>query len=654
MASAEEAKALLAETEHAQAIASDPSTSAWVSANAGAGKTHVLKLRVLRLMLAGTAPERILCLTYTKAAAAEMAQRIFKDLSDWTTADDATLSITITKLLGQPPTNSDVRAARQLFARAIETPGGLKIQTIHAFCERLLQRFPLEAGVAPAFSILDDETGSALRTEAINRTLSEANADATGELAAALTTAVMYAADERFDELLAAALAKRAWLEDVSRLPLVRGGRPYEKIGAYYRQLFNVAPDATEASILAEISALLTDAELRAAVAALATGGKNDLKLAERLDRATGTSDPSLRFAAFSEAFLTGKGEPRADRGFISKAVSTAEPTIATKLAKARDRLYELAQQRRSLQVVAATIALVRLADRVMQHYSEAKARRAALDFDDLIVRTSNLLSSSSAADWVLYKLDGGIDHILVDEAQDTSPLQWSIIESLASEFFAGEGAGAGGRTMFAVGDEKQSIYSFQGAAPKRFAQAGREFGKRAGIAGQAWSAVPLTLSFRTVSPLLAAIDSIFANPGRTPGLTASDAAIRHQAIRLGQAGRIEVWPTIVPAETSPTPAFAPLEETSSTAPVRLLAERIAEQIDTWLSDGEILASQSRVLAAGGCGSTRRGRPSGPSIGSRRRTGAFRNVPCTRTSGSTSGCRDRGSRRRAASRSAPG
>ena len=599
MASVAKAKALLAETEHAQAIASDPTISAWVSANAGAGKTHVLKLRVLRLLLAGTAPERILCLTYTKAAAAEMAQRIFKDLSDWTTSDDATLSATITRLVGQPPANSDLRTARQLFARAIETPGGLKIQTIHAFCERLLQRFPLEAGVAPAFSILDDETGSALRAEAINRTLGEANADTAGELAAALNTAVMYAADERFDELLAAALAKRAWLEDVSRLPLVRGGRAYEKLEAYYRQLFDVSPDATAAGILAEIGALLTDAELRAAIAALATGGKNDLKLADRLGKALATSEPLERLAAFSEAFLTGKGEPRADRGFLSKAVSAAEPAVATKLANARDRLYVLAQRRRSLQVVAATLALIRLADRVMQHYAEAKARRAALDFDDLIVRTSNLLSSSSAADWVLYKLDGGIDHILVDEAQDTSPLQWTIIESLASEFFAGEGAGAGGRTLFAVGDEKQSIYSFQGAAPKRFAQAGRQFGERAREADRAWSAVPLTLSFRTVGPLLDSIDSIFADPGRTPGLTASDAAIRHQAIRLGQAGRVEVWPTIVPAETAPTPAFAPLEETSTAAPVRLLAERIAEQIDTWLSGGEMLTSQGRVLAAG-------------------------------------------------------
>ena len=411
----------------------------------------------------------------------------------------------------------------------------------------MLQRFPLEAGVTPAFTILDDETGAELRAEAINRTLNEANADASGELANALTTAVTYAADERFDDLLAAAMAKREWLEDVSRLPVVRGGGPFEKIEAYYRQLFNVSSDATHASISSATNALITDTELRSAVAALASGGKNDQKLAERLNTAIEANAPSERIAALSAAFLTGKGEPRADRGFISKAVSSTEPTIAAGLAKARDGLFELVQQARSLQVIAATLALVRLADRVMQHYTEAKVRRAALDFDDLIVRTSNLLSSSDAADWVLYKLDGGIDHILVDEAQDTSPLQWTIIESLAGEFFAGEGSEAGDRTLFAVGDEKQSIYSFQGAAPKRFAHAGREFGARASAAGRSWSAVPLTLSFRTVSPLLQAIDAIFADAGAYTGpdrFGRSHPSSGHSH-RPGRTRRN--WPTIQP-----------------------------------------------------------------------------------------------------------
>ncbi len=208
-----------AETRANQAAAADPATSAWVSANAGTGKTHVLTMRVLRLLLAGTDPQRILALTYTKAAAAEMATRVFAWLAEWVTASDAELGARLAALLDRRPSAADMQRARRLFALAIETPGGLKVQTIHAFCERLLQRFPLEAGVPPGFEILDDHERAALLQEAADATLAEAAAaDPEAPLARALASAVGFAAEVSFDALLGEALREQQWLAAAVRL----------------------------------------------------------------------------------------------------------------------------------------------------------------------------------------------------------------------------------------------------------------------------------------------------------------------------------------------------------------------------------------------------------------------------------------------------
>ena len=241
-----------------------------------------------------------------------------------------------------------------------------------------------------------------------------------------------------------------------------------------------------------------------------------------------------------------------------------------------------------------------------MAHYTRAKSQRAALDFDDLIAHSASLLDQSNAAAWVLYKLDGGLDHVLVDEAQDTSPIQWRVIEQLVSEFYAGAGVreekvqreGDGARSVFAVGDEKQSIYSFQGAEPKMFAETGRRFEARAQAAEQAFEAVPLLLSFRTVAPLLKAVDRVFNDHAQTPGLSASGEAIRHLALRTQQAGLFELWEPEVPEDVTAAPAFAPLEEQPVASPISRLAERIAVQIANWLASGERLVSEDRPIRA--------------------------------------------------------
>ena len=595
----------LERTRGAQAVASDPATSAWVRANAGTGKTHVLTMRVLRLLLAGTRPERILCLTYTKAAAAEMSTRIFGTLGKWVTMPETTLERTLAEIVGRPPDERERELARTLFTRAIETPGGFKVQTIHAFCERLLQRFPLEAGVPADFNILDEAMAAALRREAIDHVLEEATRTPASALGQALLTTVTHAADQRFDDLLAAALTKRDWLEAATRIGLGQTDDELAGAAAIIRRALGVADGVSRKTIDEELAGVLPDADLVRGSELLARGRKTDIATADNLRAALRASTTETRIGALRAAFLTKDDEPRADRSFVTRDMQVEHPDLFERLAAARGEFARLFAVRRALDVAEATVALLRLACAVLQRYAMVKARRAALDFDDLIAKTAILLNpsrfggASSAAEWVLYKLDGGLEHVLVDESQDTSPAQWRIIESLAQEFFAGAGAREGVRTLFAVGDEKQSIYSFQGAAPEQFAAKGVSFEEAARHANIAFEQVPLDVSFRSVAPILAAVDGVFADHAATPGLTSDPRPITHEANRIGQAGLVEIWPTEVPGDAAATDVWQPLQETSDPAPVARLANRIADTIDGWLTSGERLESEGRPIAPG-------------------------------------------------------
>lgn len=609
----------LEHTSRAQANAADPAASAWVSANAGTGKTHVLTMRVLRLLLAGTPPERILCLTYTKAAAAEMSTRVFDTLGEWVTLPEEELDRRLAKLLARPALAAERALARTLFTRAIETPGGLKVQTIHAFAERLLQRFPLEADVPPDFSILDDAMAAALTREAIDHVLARATGAADTPLASALLTAVPHAVDQRFDDVLRTALGKREWLDAATRIDLGRSDDELAGAARVVRRALGVGDDASRSAVEARLANILSAQDLARGVELLARGSKVDVKTAEALDAARRAGSAGERIEALRRALLTEKDEPRKDQSFITKATRAEDPGLAERLGAAREAFARGIAERRAIDTAEATTALLRLASAVMQRYTLLKARRAALDFDDLIAKTAALLNParhdqpSSAAEWVLYKLDGGLDHILVDESQDTSPAQWRIIEALAAEFYSGGSARETLRTLFAVGDEKQSIYSFQGAAPEEFAAKGRLFEVAAQQAGLEFRRVPLELSFRSVEPVLAAVDKVFANAARTPGLTSEAGPIHHEARRLGQAGLVEIWPTEAPIVQDNVDAWRPLAERSDPSPVARLAERIADRIARWLATGERLASEDRPITAGDILIlVRRRRPFGP------------------------------------------
>lgn len=562
-----------------QQLATDPWTSAWVSANAGSGKTHVLVDRIARLLLDGSAPDRLLCLTFTRAAAAEMSTRLFKRLGTWTLIPDDELAAELERLTGSDADELLLERARRLFAEALESPGGLRIQTIHAFCERLLKRFPLEAGVVPQFSVLDERATEELIDEAKDVVLREA-ASKDAALADAIAALTAYAGEERFDVLMRGIAGERAWVE-----AFFAQAMPLE---AALKRSVGLDAAADERSILDEAIAALDSGALARIVLALARGSAADQKRAEVIRR-FGLERSRERFERFVEVFLTQEGERRSR--VATKGVLDADPAAAGLL----DRFGDVAEQARdrmnALFVAETSGYLLTVARAMLRAYSRLKSQRAVLDYDDLIAHAVALFSSPGAS-WILYKLDGGVDHILVDEAQDTSPRQWDIIKAIAEEFFAGKGAERQQRvvqrTVFSVGDTKQSIMSFQGARPASFAETRFIIESQAFGAKVDFARVPLVSSFRTAPNILRFVDEVFGDQGARDGVLFDEDDVRHVPVRRDMPGLVELWPALKPPDL-PEPEIwdAPKDRVAADHPAVTLAQTIAKRIAQWIDDGE-------------------------------------------------------------------
>jgi ATP-dependent helicase/nuclease subunit A len=581
-----------------QARASDPSASAWVSANAGTGKTEVLVRRVLRLLLAGFEPQRILCLTYTNMAAAEMQNRLLGDLAAWATKGEGELRESLERLLIRAPHATEVQAARRLFARTLEAKGGLKIYTIHGFCERLLQRFPLEADVTPHFTVLDESEAVRLKAAAFDAVMARAATQRDGPLGQALSRIVAVTAEDYFRKIIDTVLGKRGAIAGMISL---HGSAPdwTRAEATSLKHLLGLDEDVTEAELAEGLANVLSDGEIDELLASLDRElGASDTRLKERLESAKGTIGDA-RIAALGPIFLTEKNVPR--KSICTQGLGQEEPRLYARLEEAKIEFAVLHLQRARLACAETSAAVLLLADAIQADYARAKEDDAALDYDDLILKTEALLSRAGAAAWVLFKIDGGVDHILVDEAQDTNPEQWSIITRLAEEFFAGEGRSEAVRTLFAVGDEKQSIYSFQGADPIRFGKVGRAFRLKALAIEHVWNDVPLTLSFRSTEAVLNAVDAVFKQPAAAKGLIfEGTGTIGHQAFRAGQAGLVELWPVVTEIRPEPAEAFEPWNEAAAPPhAVDVLCKRIAGQIKAWLGNEEPLESERRPIRAG-------------------------------------------------------
>ena len=582
----------------AQVTAADPESSVWVSANAGTGKTQVLTDRITRLLLDGVRPERILCLTFTKAAAAEMATRLSARLGGWAVARENELKAEIAALLGKPPEQSLLAPARRLFAETLDVPGGLKIRTIHAFCESLLGRFPIEAGIAPHFSVIDERTAAELIREARDQLLGSTMSDDSADVGDALKLMAGLLNEEDFTRLIADLSSKRSQLRALFHLY----GSAQGVIAATARALGLAEGETTEGVIAQACDAAAFDKEtLLAAVEALSGGLKTDIASATAL-RNWLKDDATARATSFIDVylpiFLTKDNKPRAK--VMTKKIADANPDLLQGMLDEQSRIEAISNQLRALSVLKASAALIHLGDHLLAAFEHLKEARALLDYDDLILKARDLLHAEGGASWVHYKLDGGLDHILVDEAQDTSPLQWDVIKALAGDFFAGEGAQTSNRTVFAVGDEKQSIYSFQGADPFMFGHTREHFKGHAENAGKDFAAVELVRSYRSTKSVLNAVDDVFCHERARAGLTFDDKPIKHFWARDGQAGLVELWPTMKPGEAIEVkPWDAPLDRLPVDSPEDRMAGRIADTITGWRERGEILPSAGRPIREG-------------------------------------------------------
>ena len=578
-----------------QRAAADPGVSAWISAAAGTGKTRVLTDRVLRLLLKGNPPGRLLCLTFTKAASAEMTNRVHARLAEWARLAEAALDNDLESLLGAPADAEHRRRARRLFADVLEAPGGLRIQTIHAFCESVLGRFPLEADLAPHFAVADERTAAELLDDARDRVLSRARHD--DALGAALGNIVAHVSERDFADVMAKIAIERG---RIARL-FAQHGSLEGAIGAI-RRCLGLEEGEDEATILAAASrdTAFDGASLKRAAAAMARGGKTDANHGRII--AEWLADPARRAESFEDYFSVyftqGNGSRRAR--LAGKPTLAVEPDAATVLAAEAERLAAVRERLNAAFALATTAALLELGNALIAGYAALKRRRAMLDYDDLILHARDLLRRPGIAPWVLYKLDGGLDHILIDEAQDTNPEQWEVIAALAEEFFAGEGAREEDRTLFAVGDPKQSIYGFQRADPASFARWRETFAERVAAADKPWRAAELVRSFRSVAPVLNVVDRVFAPPAVSEGVLFDEGPIHHVSNRLGQAGSVEIWPT-EKTEAPPDPGIwePPVARADVRGPSARLATRIARRIDGWIRREEVLPSRGRPITAG-------------------------------------------------------
>ena len=592
-----------ADVARAQARASHPQASAWVSANAGAGKTHVLVNRLLRLMLAGTAPGRILCLTYTKAAAVEMESRLFGVLAAWTSLNDQELSTTIRAIGDESPSHERLEQARRLFAQALETPGGLKIGTIHAFCESLLHRFPREAGIVPNFAVMDENMAGELMARARDDVLAQAATGRDTQIKDALDVIISRIDERGLDDLIGAIEKRR---RDFA--PLARGADVVKAAIAALANALDVDLNETEEKIYARAFAenLFPEEILREAALLLARSSANDRKQAQKLQDTFAAigSDNAQAYKNYLKIFTTNQGDARKD--VLTKGLRDKNPALEEIFAAEKARLLTLEALRRKVVLIRASAAVMVFAGYMLRVYENLKVRRNLLDYEDLVEKSVALLQRNEGAAWVLYKLDGGLDHILVDEAQDTTPAQWDVIRALADEFFTGEGAHedmkAYVRTIFSVGDEKQSIYSFIGADPAGFERMRAYFEARVRAVAQRFEYIPLTLSFRSTTAVLDAVDAVFSPADVRAGLSASDAPITHVAHRAEAPGVVALWPCFKPEPGEEKDAWhAPFDSVSSSSPTFLLAAKLADIIARWLDTeaGEFLHEEGRPVRPG-------------------------------------------------------
>ncbi|XDZ65185.1 double-strand break repair helicase AddA [Alphaproteobacteria bacterium LSUCC0684] len=587
---------VIASATAAQHAAADPMSSVWVSANAGTGKTRVLTNRILRLLLGGARAADILAVTYTRAAAAEMRNRLYERLSKWAVVPESELTDSIRLVGVERPSQKEIARARQLFTLLLDDPVGLRIETVHAFAQSVLRRFPIEAGIQPYFDLATTNQTKTLRMEVADEVMRSADPVITAALA-------RLAEDIGQDQMMS--LTKdifeyAEFMEVLARDPV-----------RIKRGLFVAleVPEAADdpAKAIDELRQEITKLgrgrkeQLQYFAAALETGTDKEKEKAGRL-RAWMEMDDEAREAAFEDIsmfFLT-KTDFLPLKNQATKAVRNAFADAVLFAEREAHRLVDVFSRINAIQTAERSFPLLLVAEAMSRGYRKRKLHAGLMDYNDLITDTVRLLEADGGAAWVRYKLDEGISHILIDEAQDTSPSQWRILSRLAAEFFTGDEdipKDQPGRSLFSVGDYKQSIYSFQGAEPDLFHDQEVTFQGRAAQARKPFRRVDLDTSFRSAGPVLQLVDQVIGastlpahedNSGedaaRQPGLPGLGQAARHGISRIGESGFV----TLLDPVTSD-------EEAGNSPPELVMARQIVEVLKSWIGK-RFLPARGRMM----------------------------------------------------------
>ncbi len=567
-----------------QKIASNPNASVWVEANAGSGKTHVLVERVLRLLLSGVLPQNLLCLTYTKAAASEMSLRVSKKLGEWTLMNDEILKKQLTDLTLKIPSETDLKNAKKLFALTLETPGGLKINTIHAFCESVLHRFVIEANVPLNFSSLDEIKKRQMIEESREKIFAFNLLDK-GDVAKSANWLFNNLGDVQINAAIDFAINQTSFLSEV--LKDIKGAKARLKKLVKYDEndtIENLDKEILNSSLFPPKDYI----DVFAVCAPNETQNRFEDKLA-KIDVKNPNIDLILK-AFLNADFSVPKSFPKAD---YKKALGG----LGEKLLAEAQRLETICKKKKTALLVIRSCAFIDVLGAVFSDYSKQKTALSLLDFDDLIKKTSDLFNSKNMA-WVLYKLDANISHILVDESQDTNEEQWKIVKKLCEEFFVGSSSKEENRTIFAVGDKKQSIFSFQGAKPILFSETGMEIKLKAKNVKKDFYNVELKASFRTLPNILNAVDLICQQKEIANALLSENQNIIHESARVDKGGKIILWEPIKQSEIELPKNRWPLEKDNLkliNAP-KMLAERIVNNIENWLKNKRPLAQRGRAI----------------------------------------------------------
>ncbi len=561
-----------------QAAAADPAVHAWVAASAGTGKTQVLSARVLRLLLGGTPPASILCLTFTKLAAAEMQARVTDRLAFWARCSDSDLADDLAALGADADPLVRTRA-RRLFAQVLDAPQGLAIQTIHAFAQGLIASFPIEAGVAPGFATLDDRSGLALQRRLLAEAIETATATGHQGFLDDLAAISIAQGEMRIGDI-AARLATHG--ETLAGLPVA--------VEPMLRRGFGLATDRDGAAALADAVAGFDRAALQRLHRGFGHGGKTAATKAALLAEWLAAPDPVAAFDTLAQVFLTTTGGVNTQT--VTKAMAAADPESAEFYADFGTHLLAIVAEARLHRAVESAARHLRIGRRLAADWTRAKARLGVIDYGDMIAAARRLLLAPGAAEWVRFKLDQRIDHVLVDEAQDTNLAQWDIIAALTQEFFAGAGARTVDRTLFVVGDYKQSIFGFQGSDPRVYRDKREEFAQLATDALHPWHQVELATNFRSVGAVLDVVDAVIETLG--PTSFDDDGVPPHRPHRAEGQGAVTLWPP-EPAQVDGADPIDDDDEAADAPAAEIrLAHRIAATIARWVGRRDPLILPAR------------------------------------------------------------